>query len=281
MVNAPNPKQASYLSTGVVSRALGLDQAAVRAMIEIGTLPDPQWMTVGTRVERIYSLEWLVLASEQLNVRRLSGLEFEIAPKNTVQFALRFERTNWALSDVTKKLVALGDLWNLCAITLGPNDETLPPSLHVRRLSAGSPLDLLAWVPENWPGLAGVGGVGGVVALFIYVLKNPEKVASAIPRSIAAWREGWASADEAAIHQASARINRKRFELESARILNELDAVPSDTALSGKGTSRLEILTSGDEQNALEEVDLREQRPPSDSDEDNDVDDGPGTIDRS
>ena len=83
----------SYLSTGVVSRALGLDQAAVRAMIAIGTLPQPQWMTLGSRVERVYSLEWLVLAREQLNLLVLPGLEFEIAPENTVQFALRFDQT--------------------------------------------------------------------------------------------------------------------------------------------------------------------------------------------
>lgn len=221
----------------MVSRALGLDQAAVRAMIEIGTLPQPQWMTLGTRVERIYSLEWLVLASEQLNVARLSGLEFEIAPEDTVRFALRFERANWTLADVTRKLVAIDALWNLCAATLGTGDETHLPPLHVRRLSAGSPLDLLAWV-------SGGAGLGGAVALFVFVLKNPDMIAGAIPRSIAGWREGWAVADEAKVHQLTARVQRKRFEIEAARILVELDAVPSATALSGPGTGRLENVAS-------------------------------------
>ena len=89
-------------------------------------------MTLGAKVERIYSLEWLVLASEQLNIRRLSGLEFEIAPEDAVQFVLRFESNKWTLSEVTIKLVALEELWNLCAVALGPDDETLPPPLHVR-----------------------------------------------------------------------------------------------------------------------------------------------------
>lgn len=249
MIRTPNPKEASYLSTGVVSRALGLDQAAVRAKIEVGTLPQPQWMTLGTRVERIYSLEWLVLASEQLNVTRLSGLEFEIAPENTVRFALRFERANWTLADVATKLVAIDELWKLCASTLGPGDESQPPALHIRRLSAGSPLDLLAWVGQH-----GV-GFGGAVALLIFVLTNPDKLTGAIPRSIAAWREGWAAADEAKVHQLNARDNRKRFESEAARILVDLDAVPSDTALSGPGTGRLEILESGVEILAIDPVD--------------------------
>jgi hypothetical protein len=219
-------------------------------------------MTLGTRVERIYSLEWLVLASEQLNVIRLSGLEFEIAPENTIQFALRFERANWTLAEITRKLVAIDALWNLCAATLGTGDEAHLPSLHVRRLSAGSPLDLLAWVSQH-----GV-GVGGAAALFIYVLKNPDKVVGALPRSIAAWREGWADADDAAIHRLTARINRKRFESDAARILEDLDAVPSDTALSGPGTGKLEILASSVETIAIEPVDGLETRVQSDLDED-------------
>lgn len=251
MVNTPTPQRASYLSTGVVSRALGLDQAAVRAMIKSGALPEPQWMTLGSSVERIYSLEWLVLANEKVNVRRLSGLEYEIAPPNSVQFAIRFERTNWTLADVTRKLAALEALWNLCARSLSTDDELPTPEMHVRRLSAGSPLDLLAWVGEDWRGIA---GAGGLVGLFIYILKSPDKVAGAIPRAVAAWREEWALADEAALHRASARIDLKRFDAEATRLLGELDAVPSDTALSGNGTSRLELVANQDATSALEMV---------------------------
>lgn len=80
MVNVPTPKEASYLSTGVVARALGIDAAAVRSMISAGSLPQPQWITLGSTVERIYSLEWLLLAGEKVNSRRLSGLEYEISP---------------------------------------------------------------------------------------------------------------------------------------------------------------------------------------------------------
>jgi len=249
MVNAPTPNQASYLSTGVVSRALGLDQAAVRAMIKSGSLPEPQWMTLGNTVERIYSLEWLVLASERVNGLRLSGLEFEISPENTVQFALRFNRNQWSLGDVARKLAAVESLWTLCARVMSTDEAVPTPELHIRRLSAGSPLDLLAWVDQDWQGLL---GAGGLVGLFLYVLKNPDKVAGAIPRAVAAWREEWALADEAAIHRALARIDRKRFKIEANRLLSDLGDVPSDTALSGRGTSRLELVATDDVSGALE-----------------------------
>jgi len=41
-------------------------------MIDRGTLPEPNWMQVGSRVERIYSLEWLALASESVYLTRLA-----------------------------------------------------------------------------------------------------------------------------------------------------------------------------------------------------------------
>ena len=76
---------------------------------------------------------------------------------------------------------------------------------------------------------------------------------------------------------ASARVKRKQFELEATRLLNELDAVPSDTALSGKRTSRLEVLASADVQAVLKEI---EQGASSGSEED-DTGDGPRTVVRS
>ena len=84
------------MSTGVVARALELDPKVVRAMVDIGSLPSPQWMNLGNRRERVYSLEWLLLASEQLNARRLPGLESELGQDQFIQFALRFEKTDWA-----------------------------------------------------------------------------------------------------------------------------------------------------------------------------------------
>jgi hypothetical protein len=67
----------------------------MRAMIEIGTLPAPQWL--GRRRERVYSLEWLLLASEQLNARRLPGLESEPRQDQFVQFVLRSWIRFWFL----------------------------------------------------------------------------------------------------------------------------------------------------------------------------------------
>jgi hypothetical protein len=85
------------MSTGVVAHALELDPKAMRAMIEIGTLPAPRWINLGRRRERVYSLEWLLLASEQLNARRLPGLESEPRQDQFVQFVLRSWIRFWFL----------------------------------------------------------------------------------------------------------------------------------------------------------------------------------------
>lgn len=150
---------------------------------------------------------------------------------------------------MTRKLVALEALWNLCAQTLSASDDVSPPSMNIRRLSAGSPLDLLAWASENWPGLA---GAGGLVSLFIYVIKSPDKVAGAIPRFISSWRDGWADADDAAVRRVTSRANRERFEREAARHLEELSVRPSETALSGPGTRRLELENVDDDARSIE-----------------------------
>jgi hypothetical protein len=110
-------------------------------MIEIGTLPAPQWL--GRRREWVYSLEWLLLASEQLNARRLPGLESEPRQDQFVQFVLRFEQTDWGVDEVAQKLHAINNLWELCARTFVSESGEVAPPLKVRRLSAGSPLDLL------------------------------------------------------------------------------------------------------------------------------------------
>jgi hypothetical protein len=241
MVNPPTPKAASFLSTGVVSRALGIDAITVRGMISSGSLPEPQWMTTGNSVERIYSLEWLLLANEKVNNRRLTGLEYEIAPNQAIQFAFRFEQASWTLSEVSKKIAGVDALWDLCASTLSPGEDILAPAMNVRRLSAGSPLDVLAWIPENWPSVV---GAGGLASFFIYAMKSPDKVAGAIPRFVTAWRNGWADADDAAIRRIESRENRARFETEAAKHLRDIGSIPSETALSGSGTSRLELVSS-------------------------------------
>jgi hypothetical protein len=227
------------MSTGVVARALELEPKALRAMIDSGTLPQPQWMSLGNRRERVYSLEWLMLASDQLNARRLPGLESELLQEDNLQFALRFEQDNWGVGEVARKLEAIDALWELCAETFAAETGEVAPPLKVRRLSAGSPLDLLAVVEQYGEGLL---GVGGVAALFVYVLKNPDKVTGAIPRAIAAWRTGWANADEARIRQLVARADRKQFEAEASRLLKLIDSKPSKTALSGLDARSLEAV---------------------------------------
>ncbi|KGJ72232.1 hypothetical protein GY21_16745 [Cryobacterium roopkundense] len=220
-------------------------------MIESGTLPEPQWITFGSRVERVYSLEWLLLASEQLNQRRLPGMEDTFDSQNMVHLAVRFEHSDWTLDEISQKLVALNDLWKLCAATINPDQTVGLPGLTVRRLSAGSPLDLLASISLNWNGVL---GTGGLAAMFIYLVRNPTKVAEAIPRAVTAWRENWAKADEAKVHQLTAKIDRKDFEQKAKICLNKIDSVPSVTALSGTGTSRLELLAIEDQSSAGEGI---------------------------
>lgn len=239
MASNSEPEGVPFMSTGVVARALELDPKAVRAMIESGTLPVPQWMNLGHRRERVYSLEWLLLASEQLNARRLPGLESELRQDQFVQFALRFEQTDWGVGEVAHKLDAINNLWELCTRTFASESGEATPPLKVRRLSAGSPLDLLAIVEQYGNGLL---GAGGAAALFIYVLKNPDKIAGAIPRAIAAWRGGWADADDARVRQRVASSDRKRFEAEARDLLKAIDAKPSQTALSGDDTRSLEAV---------------------------------------
>ncbi|MBD8103862.1 MULTISPECIES: hypothetical protein [Plantibacter] len=234
------PHRSSFVSTSVAAKLLGLDAAVVRAMIEAGSLPEPQWLNLGRRLERIYSLEWLRLASESVDLQRLQGLELGFDPAHSVEFVLRFAKPDWTLPEIADRLAAIDDLWIVCAAALD-REEGHVPSLNVRRLSAGSPLDVFVWVGEQWGAL----GTGAVAALLLYVLKNPEKVSEAIPRMVAGWREQWARADDARIAQITARENRRAFERDAGQILRRMNSRPTGSALSGLGTSNLE-LTSPD-----------------------------------
>lgn len=206
-------------------------------MLESGSLPQPQWLNLGRRSERIYSLEWLRLASESVDLQRLQGLELGFDPAQSVEFVIRFNKADWTLTEVAERLTAVDDLWALCGSAVDPHG-TMVPSLNVRRISAGSPLDVFVWVGEQWGAL----GTGAVAALLIYVLKNPERVSEAIPRMVAGWREQWARADEAKIAQVTARKNREAFQRDADEILARLDGGPTATALSGRGTSNLELI---------------------------------------
>jgi len=195
-------------------------------------------MALGSRVERIYSLEWLLLASDNVNDLRLSGMEYLIRPTEKVQFAIRFKKELWTVDEVSDKLGAINDLWELCARTLEPN-ETAAPTLQVEKLSAGSPLDLFAWASQNWGGLIGTGGVASVL---VFLLKHPAKVTEAIPRALAGWHEQWARAHRAEIAHLEAKADRDKFNDSAAKILKSIGAAPSDSAISGDRTMRLEII---------------------------------------
>ena len=94
------------------------------------------------------------------------------------------------------------------------------------------------WVDSNW---GGVLGTGAAASLFVYAVRHPDRIVDAIPRAMASWREQRARADNAAVLRLEARINRKRFELRARAFLAQLDAVPSESVLSGEGAAQLEI----------------------------------------
>lgn len=211
-------------------------------MIAAGTLPEPQWLNLGRRDERIYSLEWLALATEHLNQRRLDGLEIDhwIRPVDGLQIAVRIDRRKWSARDAGLTILALSSLWDACIRAVEPDASGDLPSLTVRRMSAGSPLDLLAWVHVG----AGVVGAGGAASLFMYILKHPERVSSAIPRLVAGWRQGWAEASDAKLRLLQSRENVRRFVDEAQPALAELGSHPRQITIDGEATGNLESLVA-------------------------------------
>lgn len=254
----------SFLSTGVVSAALGLTPDHLRAQIEIGLLPEPQWMSLGSRIERVYSLEWLILANEQINLQRLPGMESELDSSEAVQFALRFDQEMWTLEQLAQKFGALNSLWNACVEMLDTDGTAGAAPLNVRRISAGSPLDILAWVSQNWTGLL---GAGGIATVFTFVLKHPSKVSEAIPRAIAGWWDQWGKVHDARVAHLESKVRRRQFELKAGELLRELDAVPTDLSLNGTGTSRLELIAPPS-QSGLSATSFSPEPVPNDADRD-------------
>jgi len=199
-------------------------------MIELETLPEPQWMSLGRKVERVYTQEWLLLAMEALRDRRLlnSDLKSPFVPEGYKQFAIRFNSSDWTLEEIVATLDATNHLWRLCNAAVGVDTDDVGP-LRVRRLSAGSPMDILVTIREF---AAAAGGPAAAAAFFIWVLKNPEKVAGALPRAIAEWREQWARVTRAGTDQRRARLERERFEEDTKVALESMKNTPSVTGLA-------------------------------------------------
>jgi hypothetical protein len=210
-------------------------------MIAAGTLPEPQWLHLGRRQERIYSLEWLALATDHLNVRRLDGLEIDnlIRPRDGLQLAVRIDRPHWSARHAGGVVVALSDLWDSCISAVEPDTMEPLPQLEVRRLSAGSPLDLLGWIHVG----TGIVTAGGAASLFMYVLKHPQRVSAAIPRLIAGWHEGWAEVDEAKLRRITSKENLEKFEADAARALDSVGGDSREVTIDGSGTKSLEVIS--------------------------------------
>jgi hypothetical protein len=236
----------SFLSTSLVAKIFGVKQDELRAMIDRGTLPEPNWMQVGSRVERIYSLEWLALASESVNLRRLPGFDDNfIVPPDGVQVSIRFDRTSWDAAEIVRILSGLDALWVACIRAWEPDiHPEAVPSLVIRRMSAGSPFDVLAWAKDLGPVVL---GVGGAASLLRYVMKHPESIADALPRVLAAWHAGWGRVDEAKMSRIQSRANLERFVAEVEAATRDIGQLPADLNVSGPGMANLESIAPASE----------------------------------
>lgn len=215
-------------------------QAELRAMVDRGSLPEPDWVQSGQHRERIYSLEWLALAAERVNAARLPGFDEDlIVPPDGVQITLRFDKEDWNVAEITATIAAVDSLWSACVRAAAADRwENIPP-LTVRRMSAGSPLDLLMWVRD----LGGVGlGIGGAASLLRYVLKHPESAFEALPRMAAAWHSGWAGVDAARLERLQSRAALDRFLAESEAAREQLGQRPPDVIASGAEVANLEAI---------------------------------------
>lgn len=179
----------AFLSTGAVARILGRKPDEIRALIDSGYLPQPQLMSMGRRIERVYSQEWVALAEEAENSQRLDGLESWHPPEGVSQFVIRLDQTVWKLPDAVERLDAIDRLWHACMAALGVEQSEVPV-LDVRRLSAGSPLDVLVWV-------AGLPVTGVAIWLMRTAINSPEKLVGIIPRSVAGWHSSKADENDA------------------------------------------------------------------------------------
>jgi len=226
-------KPPAFLSTGAVARLLNLKPDEVRAMVDSGRLPLPQRMAMGRRTERVYSHEWVVLADEAVNSNRLEGLESWLPPEDVSQFVIRLDQAVWTLDEAIERLAALDALWRACMDALGV-DPAEVPELQVRRLSAGSPLDILLWIGG---GLA----TGAGVWLMRTAINAPEKIVSLIPRAIAEWHNSWADASDAkARHIVSDRhLDDIRAAAEDVR--GPAEASETRTAVTGAAVKQAEL----------------------------------------
>lgn len=257
----------SFLSTSVVAEMFGIKPAELRAMIDRGTLPEPDWIRAGTQTERIYSLEWLALASERVNALRLPGFDRDlIVPPDGVQISLRFDRTSWDAAEVVRIISGLENLWAACVRALDPEVRAEDiASLTIRRMSAGSPFDLLAWA-HDIGGLAL--GVGGAASLLRFILKHPDSITEALPRMTAAWIKGWAHVDDAKVQRMQSRDNLKRFVAEAETARQQIGQVPDDINISGHGMANLESNAPVDAVQNPREAREIVARPPSESNTD-------------
>jgi hypothetical protein len=221
----------AFLSTGAVAHLLGLKPDQVRAKVDSGALPRPQLMSMGRRTERVYSQEWVVLADDAENTNRLEGLESWLPPDDVSQFAIRIDQTGWTLPDAIKRLNAINNLWHACMAALEV-DPSEVPELDVRRVSAGSPLDLLLWI-------GGPASVG--VWLMRTAINSPEKLVGLIPRTIAGWHNSKADAADAKSRRVISEQHLEAIRAAARGVVGGSEDTPVRAVISGPAVQRAEI----------------------------------------
>lgn len=208
-------------------------------MIELGTLPEPQWMTLGRRVERVYSQEWVLLALDQLEERQLPGFErlsSPFVPRGTTQFVVRFDSGTWTLQELVSTLSATQRLWDICNDAFDASPEERQP-IVVQRLQAGSPLDLLITVANA----AGLTTPPAVAALLAWILKNPDKVSGIIPSFLAGWHEGWARVDKGKLERAKTKAALAEFDEQVRSARDEMKSPPAVTDFARRNEDPLAL----------------------------------------
>lgn len=229
----------TFWSTGVVAAKLKLTPAEVRDMISAGSLPEPEWVQLSGHSERVYSLEWLMLAGYQVNGRRLPGFEEELPARDTAQFALRFPKRQQTTTQVAAGLNAIDALWNACSHAVAGSVNALIPSLQVRRMTVSAHTDVLVWVDDS-TSKQGRLAVGAAASVFVYVLRFPDRVEEALPRLLRVWQVS--ELDTGAAESAVNETVRAEFEAGARRSLGLFGVLPSAVALTGPGTVPLEAV---------------------------------------
>jgi hypothetical protein len=83
--------------------------------------------------------------------------------------------------------------------------------------------------------------------LFLYVLKNPDRLSGALPKFIAEWHEQWARVTRAKTDRLRAKKEAYEFEVDAQADLEGMTVLPSATEFASHDSRPLELPSQEDE----------------------------------